>query len=187
MPVCLCTSERCCRVHLHLLGVRCQKAALGLSVTVSYAEVTSGTVAALSGSDDDDLDDAEATTAAIAREQAQDITETEILQEALLGAENGFRGFMGLTQWQLIKWRYGWRPDAHTMAARTMACVDLNKNGNVGAGTLDVLVRFLDGDFSINKVTLDVVEVRAPATHLCQLLHPPPLVFLCKFVKSNVG
>ena len=118
-----------------------------------------------SGSDDDDLDDAEATVAAIAREQAQDITETEVLQDALMSAENGFRGFLGLTCWQQIKWRYGWRPDAPTMAARTMLCVDTNKNGNVGAGTLDVLVRFLDGDFSINKGTLDVVEVRV--SHHC--------------------
>ena len=117
---------------------------------------------AVEDSDLHDLDDAEATTAALEQERREDQTEAEALQELFTGNEAGFKGLMKLSLLESMRWRLGWRPSAARCAERVMAFIDVNSNDQVSMRALDILVRHLEGEFHVSKETLDVFEVRPP-------------------------
>lgn len=122
-------------------------------------------------SDLHDLDDAEATTAALEQERREDQTEAEALQELFTGNEAGVKGLMKLSLLESVRWRLGWRPSAVRCAERVMMFLDGNGNEQVSIRALDILVRHLEGEFHVSKDSLDVVEAR-PLCHprLCNAL-----------------
>jgi hypothetical protein len=141
-------------------------------------------VEALSDSESDcleHLDDAEATTLALAQERIEGQTEVESLQEAFNNCSSGIKGIMKLSFFDSIRWNFGWRPSVQHMGERVFTFMDTNSSGQLPMMALDVLVRNLEGSFHVSKDAFDMVEVLLPK-RFC-MLKPERL---CQMVKQDL-
>jgi hypothetical protein len=64
-----------------------------------------------------------------------------------------------LSLWERIRWALGRRLSQREVAHRIFSFVDLNGDGCLPIGILDVLVKHLQSHLNFGKATLEIVEV----------------------------
>jgi hypothetical protein len=108
-----------------------------------------------------DLEDAEAAAALDPKASMESNIEVEAFQTFLVNNNNRtvMSMMLHMSFWERIRWRFGKRLAPQELGYRIFSFIDLNKDGCLPIGVLDVLVKYFQTDLGFNKATMELVEV----------------------------
>lgn len=105
------------------------------------------------------MDDADGLALAQMDADTQSLVELQRIEDLLSAAREPLLVMISATPFERWKFKAGWRPRPDIIATRVFDTLDIDKDGSLAEGVLEVIIKHLPSSYACTKRTYEHIEV----------------------------